>query len=325
MLLLMPAFAWVPIGLRSPMAGLGLFMLAVLPLARWLVVNHFGPLSYAVRRGNHNAPPVLAFPFNQMLALSGLLVILAIAGMYRRTLTRDALSEGPIDARFVRYLAVMAFGPIAVAITMAAVAGTGMKSMWGTPMLSLFGLFAICLLATRLNETALRRIRMSAITLLLVLPAIYAIATGFAPLAIRAEASSISSQQAPYPHKRANWPQKEIATTLKEIWTEATGRPLTLIVGDNWTAGLIATAMNPMPLVYTKADPIMAPWIKEDQLIREGALFVWPCHLGPLPQLDSLIGNHARHTVAIALPRFPKAPPACIGYAILLPVPASPS
>jgi len=155
--------------------------------------------------------------------------------------------------------------------------------------------------------------------LLVAIPAIYAVSTAYWPVLVE---SGLVPGKVGSTIKRQNWPQREIAAGMAEIWKSKTGRPLTLIAGEatNWIGGLIAITSNPMPRVFTDADPSKSPWVSPSDIDREGALVVWQAAGSvPPPRLAALIGDRPRSVVRFALPRFPDAQPVSIGYAIIAP------
>ena len=199
--------------------------------------------------------------------------------------------------------------PVLVPVMVAFAAGTGLKSMWGMPMLALAGLLAIALAGSRFSRRSLERIARAAGVLLLLVPFGYAIDTVWE--------SSLTGQM-----KRQSWPQTEISERLTRRWVEATQKPLGIVAGERWVAGIVALSGQSMPSILTLGDLTLAPWITPERLSTQGALVVWqelPELPGPPAYLVPLIGQAPLGREQFPWPRFPHAAPLIIGYAILPP------
>jgi hypothetical protein len=159
-----------------------------------------------------------------VLGFSGLL-------LGRRACTIEA-SRNELDRRFARYLVVLTLAPLLICIAMTAASGTGVRRMWGVPMLNLVGLLAISLTSQRFTQTALRRIAIASFALLVLIPTAYTAIIRLSPM-LRDYVN------------RQNWPQAEIASRMRQAWIQSTGRPLRIVAGDatNW----LSLALYAMP------------------------------------------------------------------------------
>ncbi len=294
----------------GPWLGLLCFLIFVAPLATWLTGNGFEPLAYAAARGAQANEGPLQFLGAQMLALLGLVAML----FYARLLpTRSEImpsSDGNgVHPLAVRYLAYMTLVPILVPFAVGIVSGSGMKSMWGAPMLSLAGLLAVALTASRFDPQALRRVAQAAVVLLIAVPAGYAVDTLYE--------ARLTNQP-----KRQNWPQAEVASRFAALWRERTGKPLAIVAGQQWIAGVVALQPGTMASILTNGDRALSPWISAERLRRQGVLVVWEAQPGatqPPDWLLPLIGTSPRNTLDFPWARFPNAAPLVIGYAIVSP------
>jgi 4-amino-4-deoxy-L-arabinose transferase-like glycosyltransferase len=301
----------------GPWVGLLVFLILAAPLLFWLLSNGFQPLVYAAERGSHSREGPLQFLGAQMLALSGMLAMLWWAGLLPRfapvtvpsaTIANPAPVE-ELHPLAVRYLAYMTIVPIIVPFVVGIASGSGMKSMWGAPMLSLSGLLAIALTADRFSPVALQRIARAAVAVLTVVPAGYALDTLY-------EARLTNRP------KRQNWPQAEIAHRFATVWRQNTGTELAIVAGGHWVAGTIALKPGPMASILTLGDLSISPWISADRLRQQGVLVVWEERAnrpGPPDELLPLIGNRERLQLHFPWKRFPNAPELVIGYAIVPP------
>lgn len=291
----------------GPWLALLLFLIGTLPLANWLLAHGFAPASYAVSRGQGNSHSAIGFLLAQLIVALPVAMMLRWAGLLS---SARHLSLGPTAAvrRFGWYLGCMTLAPMVIAMLICAAAGTGLRTMWGVPMLNLVGLMAILLTSANFGRLALQRIAQMAACLLLVLPGVYAAQTFLSPTVLGHV-------------KRENWPQALIATRMHELWVQATGKPLGIVAGDetNWVAGLIALGCcEKPPSLFTNGDGSLSPWITKERLAREGVLVVWQDQ-GPSEHLSRLIANAGRGVARFPIPRAPAAAPIEIHYAIVPP------
>ena len=209
----------------------------------------------------------------------------------------------------IRYLAHMLLMPNLMTTWLAWMMASGTRGMWGTPMLSVLGLLVVALVPARLDHLTLRRLATLAAGLLVALPLIYVGDTLLEP--------RLTGRP-----KRQGWPQAEMNRRFQAIWLKQTGKPLRIVAGDFWTAGLVALSPGDMPSIFTNGNFDTAPWITPERLKREGALLVWqagdPAAGIPL-DIAPIAGNQPAHFEQFQWPLFTGAQPLLIGYAIVPP------
>jgi 4-amino-4-deoxy-L-arabinose transferase-like glycosyltransferase len=269
-LLLIAAGLWV-IGDRQarraltnwrPWVSVALFALLIAPLAMWLATHWSLPLTYALEKGAHAQGGIARFALNVLLNLSGAVLMLAAAGLI------GARSRGPaaspasaVETRNLNYLLVLTVAPVALAMAAAVVVGS-LKSAWAAPMFNLVGLLAIAICASRFDSVALHRIAACATAALVLVPLGYALTVVFwLPLTGKA--------------LRVNWPQSEIALRMSAVWVSETRRPLRIVSGESWVAGLIGLTAEGRPSIFTEADPALSPWIGRERVGEHGILVAW--------------------------------------------------
>jgi hypothetical protein len=122
------------------------------------------------------------------------------------------------------------------------------------------------------------------------------------------------------PH-RSNWPAETIAARLEVRWTQTTGKPLTLVVGDEWVAGNVALYGARQPSVLIHGDFRLAPWVKPADLEEKGALLVWPANQDPPPNwVRTLLPQVTEQGVEqFNWPDLPHLPPLSLAWAVLPP------
>jgi 4-amino-4-deoxy-L-arabinose transferase-like glycosyltransferase len=266
----------------GPWIGLVVFAALVAPLAQWLVVHDFAPLKYAASRSRNLRGGLHIFLLNLVINLVGMSVLLMIAGLIKvRARPRvPASSQEPLSppatARTIRYLIAVTTGPVAMAVVGALVSGASLNVAWGSSIFSLAGTLAIALTSRHFDDGVLRRIAVCAAVLLIVLPLGYALAVASWPL----------RKSAPL---RVNWPQAEISKRFADLWMRETGRPLRIVSGNRWIAGLVGVTAPDNPSILSGPDLSASPWITPARLEREGMLVVWsakgkwvPGHLQPI-------------------------------------------
>jgi hypothetical protein len=137
-------------------------------------------------------------------------------------------------------------------------------------MFNLAGILAVALTSERFDSTALRRIAICAAIAIVVVPLAYAGVIAAGP----------SRAGAPL---RVSWPQAEMSTRLSAIWARETGRPLRIVSGDNWVAGLVGITAGDRPSILNNGDPALSPWITRERLERDGMLIVWEVSTKRIP------------------------------------------
>jgi 4-amino-4-deoxy-L-arabinose transferase-like glycosyltransferase len=316
--LLAVAAAWLLLEPRArrclagagPWIALAIFLIGATPQIIWLIESDFLPLQYAERRANGvHTGSAFHFLLTQLADHAGLFVLAAAAGLLAMPggVRKPKFVMGSLDPFAARFLLTFALGPVFLSAFLAFVSGKGVKDMWATPMFNLSGLLLVALTAERFTPAVLRRLAIGATALLVIVAAGYATSV----LAGRYSKKALGVE----------WPQAEMSNRFDEIFRAETNRPLKIVAGDIWTAGIVALTVPSKPSIYTDANPNRAQWITPERLAREGALAVWqPKGDRPLPeQLAKFIGNAPWKEVTFAWPDSARRPPLRIRYAILPP------
>jgi hypothetical protein len=174
-------------------------------------------------------------------------------------------------------------------------------------MFNYAGILAIGLTSQRFDGQALRRLAICAAVALSVVPLGYAAVVMFGPM------------RAGNP-MRVNWPQAEIADRFAGIWARETGRPLRIVTGDSWIAGLVAVAGKDVPSIFTRGDAALAPWITSERVKREGMLIVWDARTKRIPEnLRPLVDALPTRTEQFGWKQSKDYGDFTIGYAIVPP------
>jgi hypothetical protein len=75
--------------------------------------------------------------------------------------------------------------------------------------------------------------------------------------------------------RASNWPARDAARYVTDVYRTRTGKPLENIVGGDLTASAIALASRDRPHVFIDANPVVAPWASREKIETEGAVVVW--------------------------------------------------
>ena len=281
----------------------------------WLVHNNFPTLSYAADRAGHAAAlqrvlTPLRFLVAQIVTVLPCIAIAAIAGVIGRNSWRDRPAFRDED---IRFLVLLGIGPAVLSAVLAVAVGLGLRDMWGAPMWNLTGLLLLRASIGRWKDVSLGRLFACAAVLLVALPTAYELASTYAP-------------EWRGSHPRTEWPDRAMAQDLSAAWTKATGRPLQIVAGDSWIAGLIAMRAASRPSVFIDANYRHAPWITLERLSREGALVVWQVSKKtPLPPENLMLpGIQVMGTMDIEWPYSNKVEPLHLGWGIVPPVRTAP-
>lgn len=238
------------------------FIAVITPHTIWLFSHDFVTLDYAV--GRVTSPPSwynhLFFPaqfawqqFEVLLPMLFLFSVLFIGKKPWRLKPPMVISQ--FDKAFLFWIGV---GPFLLTVLLSAFTGIKLRAGWGQPLLSLWGLILIVGLQPYLTPAKFYRF----------------VAMVFGFLIITVTAYSVSLIRANEPSS-ANYPGEKIAVLFTQYWHDKYHTPLKYIAGSRWLAGNIAFYSSDRPQVYIDWNHRMSPWINEQELKENGAIFVW--------------------------------------------------
>lgn len=258
--------------LRSP-ALYGAAALAVAiaaPHLYWIVASDFLPFAYALdQKIAGDLPTRLYFPANFLAAqlaahaVLGLVAALVWAmNRWRPAAAALAIPVDPVHGFDRRYVLIMTLAPLAISMGLCFAMGIEFLTMWGMPMFTLIGL-ALLVVAKRPSRLALHEgLATAYLALVLLLPVATALGLALAP--------GLSGKP-----NRTMWPAAEHAERVTAEWRRHADRPLAVVAGDIWTAGLVGRYGRDRPSVLIAGDLRRSPWIKPDDLARTGLAIVW--------------------------------------------------
>jgi hypothetical protein len=120
---------------------------------------------------------------------------------------------------------------------------------------------------------------------------------------------------------RVNWPQAEISRRMTAIWQAQTnGRPLRIVSGDTWIAGLVGITAKDRPSILNLGDLSLTPWIDRARLDAEGMLIVWDARTGRIPAaLKQIVASGTAGEEEFSWPRNSRRPNIVIAYKVVPP------
>ncbi len=251
----------------GPWVAAAVALVVMAPHLVWLVENDFLPFAYADMRAaparglfDHLWRP-LVFAGGQLFFLAPALLI-AVPLVWPRA--QAAATAARADAFDRRIIALLAFGPAACVIAVAALSGRGTVAMWGYPLWLYLGLWIV--LAA---WTAIDRIRMARIV------AVWGLVLSLFVVAFVADYLVLPGID--HRARAVLFPGDQLAAELDARFRAATGRPLAYVIGTMWDGGNVAhySPERPQPRVLIDGLPRRAPWIDLADLKAKGAVVVW--------------------------------------------------
>ena len=299
----------------GPYIAIAAALVTMAPHLVWLVRNDFLPFAYAEHRAlpsrgliDHVWHP-LQFAVSQLFFLIPSLLIAAPL-FYPRAAAGAAPAAPSADAFDRRIVTLLAFGPMAAVLALAALSGRGTVAMWGYPLWLFLGLW-IVLNARRAIEGA-RLARVAATW-----------AVVFAGLGIAFIANYAVLPNFDHRYRAVFFPGADLGREISQRYRAVTGKPIAYVIGSMWDGGNIAHYAPSHPRVLIDGKPARAPWIDLADLRARGAVVVWTAgdlHVIP-PQLRTVAADAAVQEPFL-LHDLRGGNDTNVGWAILLPQPS---
>jgi 4-amino-4-deoxy-L-arabinose transferase-like glycosyltransferase len=251
----------------GPWIAAAIALIVMAPHLVWLVANDFLPFAYADMRAapargliDHVLRP-LVFAGGQLFFLLPALLI-AVPLVWPRP--QAAASAARADAFDRRIVGLLAFGPAASVLALAALTGRGTVAMWGYPLWLFLGLWIVLVAWTAIDQARMTRI-VSAWGLVLALFVVAFVADYLVLPGIDHRPRAVL------------FPGDALAAELDQRFRAATGAPLAYVIGSMWDGGNVAhySPERPQPRVLIDGRPRRAPWIDLADLKAKGAVVVW--------------------------------------------------
>jgi len=320
----------------GPYVALAVSALLFAPHCVWLARNDFPTLRWAKARSQPDVPrprgiieavdaPELSAPLdpwgrikypvnflvNQSFALLPLAAVAVFAFRGRRRLTDSA------DLAAHRYLLAVVLGPLALQLLMSVVTGGMLRSMWGMSLWPLFGLLLFHTWRLRPTPAAPRLVGGACVALGLCL---FVLAIGQSTVYPRYAARST----------RNDFPGRQLATEINNLWRQRFATPLPMVVGGFWYSGNVGLFAPDRPEVYASPWPekpmpssSASPWASDAAFLQNGGVIVWDVERygDPLPAPLLARFPTIRQAPTLTFPsRSPRALPTRIGVALAPPL-----
>jgi 4-amino-4-deoxy-L-arabinose transferase-like glycosyltransferase len=245
--------------------GLIIFLLLITPHVIWLFSHDFMTVNYAFNRVS--SPPALSahvlFPAKftlqmiQAIMPACFLFAALILCATHQSITEDKqkFSIANTDKTF---LLLIGLGPFILTVLLSAITGIKLRSGWGQPLFSLWGIILLVYIKPLISTKQLYRFMSLLAVIMMSSLAGYYIALTLA-----------------YKPSSANYPGREIANTVTKIWHEKYHTPVSYVAGARWLAGNISLYSPDSPYVYIDWNNKISSWVDENKLKQTGAVFVW--------------------------------------------------
>ena len=252
------------------------FLICFGPHLYWGISNRFPSLRYAsevLESGGmaRRASWVLTFAVNQArMVLPLLLAVMLAALMVRFSRSKQA----PASARTAQpsytatrwsdrdisiWIWCLVWGPVAALIMVSVLSGSALRNHWGV---QLFQFLAIWM-AWRWRHSTFLNLRT------LVVAAMLVHAAGFVYYAVKqSDANAVLADR----RADSSYPGQRMSDAAIAHWKRFSHCPLRIVAGD-FEAGLVSAYAKESPTVFTA--PIATPWVKESDIARDGALYVF--------------------------------------------------
>lgn len=244
----------------KPWVAAAVALALLVPMALWFVRHGLQPLEYAQSRAAE--PRASAVTFLARAALIALPTLAVIAGAALAARREERVTPASIAPNATAFAATIVLGPLALSLLAAAISGSGLRTTWAAPIMTLLPLLAI-VAVPRLNPPQNVRAFATVIAAVMVV-----IAIGYAARLLIGRVGSDGPT-------RVNWPERQISEAAERVWSAATGKPLRIVAGEAWPAGLAGIRHRDRPSILTSGDRTLSPWITADQVRRDGALVVF--------------------------------------------------
>ena len=250
---------------RTIYIGVLVFVLLLMPLAVALGATEFGSVEWVSVESANRGISGLHFlrDVGETVSIMGAGMIggMALNRLFRRGITDP---RPTLERRGLTFLMVTGGGPMLLTLALAFVKPSRLE--WTAPMYSFLGLLWVAV-AVRLRPSEARFARAELLHTLLALAVSLTVLGTHAAAAIDDFAAGRID--------RDLWPTAEIGRRFDQLWTQRTNRPLRIVAGDSWLAGVVGLMSAGHPSLFANLDSQRSPAITEARLKSAGVLVVW--------------------------------------------------
>jgi Dolichyl-phosphate-mannose-protein mannosyltransferase len=237
------------------------------PQLAWMVlVDHYGPIKFAEGKAQ-SAQSLLDLLWATIkFAVNGFFYIIPVAGLFLLLIgpqdRKKPLPTASTDPFGRRYLAFLAFGPLAMCVAIGLLSGRHLQSGWAELSWSFISLYLIAQWRPPVDQPALRRLLIGwcGIT------GIFVAAKIATEVFLVAQGYLMQSQ----------FPGEQFSTMVARAWHEEVGTsPLSYVVGEFWSAGNVIMYSPEQPRLFEKGDPTHSPRVDPADIRRRGAVILF--------------------------------------------------
>jgi 4-amino-4-deoxy-L-arabinose transferase-like glycosyltransferase len=240
------------------------FLVVLAPHLVWLVQGDFSPFAFAMSRAAKADGLLARAQATVESAASALslaaLVLVPFAALIGGVLRRPA-PAALADPFARRYVAVLAWGPIATLLAASLVMGRELHTKWASQVWCFVGLFLVMQWRPRIDGAALRRLAIAWVALTVVL--------------MGAQTAAQLFHVGGGERWATQFPGDRLAAIVTEAWRRETNQPLAYVVGDFWLAGNVIFFSPDRPRMFHDASLYLSPWIEVADVRRRGAVLLW--------------------------------------------------
>jgi len=233
------------------------FLMVFGPHLYWLTQHNFLPFHYVGERFDELKDSNLLFAWFDYLgniALAHLCLIFAALYLVRKKIKLYSISK---ESQI--FIWVMGVGP--VLLTLIVGLFEPLYYRWVIPMLPMITIFAAMMLKGRMAELFSKR----AFAIFIILEVIFGLTYLF------------KDQMNPHQSARGKYPAPEIAHAIYQEWHHLyPTHSLKIVSGGEWDAGFVSLFSPDKTYVYTHADSVITPWVKESDVHDCGMVMMSP-------------------------------------------------
>ena len=240
--------------------------LVFLPHFWWMIDNDFITIRYAFNRSDDHAGDASALnhivsPIKFLLSQLGAVVPMVVLAW---PMLRENRKQAPANSSndfFRKYVSIVFLGPIVIYLLISNLTGASIRSMWGGPLFSFFGvlLFATYELP---EQKKVWKIWRDSLFIGAIMLAALVVRNVVGPM-YRGELS------------RVHFPGDSLATAVNEAWNSSHSEELKLVGGEMFIAAS-ASVYSPQHIdVYAALSPEASPWLSDEKFNSLGGVIVW--------------------------------------------------
>jgi 4-amino-4-deoxy-L-arabinose transferase-like glycosyltransferase len=252
----------------GPWLALVVALVVASPHLIWLVQTDFEPFAYASHRAtavrgwfDHLWHPAVFTAGQIFFLLPSLFIAAALFWPKPKPLPAGApvVVLDPFDRRIV---ALLAFGPGLAMIALTAISGRGTVAMWGYPLWLFVGLWIVMVARTTFDTERIARVGAAWATIFVIYVVVFAVNYAVLPFI-------------DHRYRAVLFPGDALGASLTQRFRDATGTPLSYVIGTMWDGGNLAHYSPDQPQVLIDGAPVRTPWLDLGDLRKKGAVVVW--------------------------------------------------